>query len=47
MKMYILIRDDIPHVVLTESSLDGMEVAIAFFPMTMYPDSFKYYSLYK
>ena len=35
------------HVVLTESALDGQEVAIAFKPREQWPKSFKYFSLYR
>ena len=35
------------HVVLTESALDGQEVAIAFKPRKEWPKSFKYFSLYR
>lgn len=35
------------HVVLTESALDGQEVAIAFKPRAEWPKAFKFYRLYK
>jgi hypothetical protein len=35
------------HVVLTESALDGQEVAIAFRPREEWPKNFKYFSLYR
>jgi hypothetical protein len=35
------------HVVLSESALDGQEVAIAFRPREEWPKSFKYFSLYR
>ncbi len=35
------------HVVITESALDGAEVAMAFKPRDQWPKSFKFYSLYK
>ena len=35
------------HVILTESSLDGQEVAIAFRPREEWPKMFKYLRLYK
>ena len=35
------------HVVLTESALDGQEVAIAFKPRKDWPKEFKYFSLYR
>ena len=35
------------HVVLTESALDGSEVAIAFRPREEWPKAFKYYRHYK
>jgi peptidyl-tRNA hydrolase len=35
------------HVVLTESALDGAEVAIAFKPREEWPKPFKFYRLYK
>ena len=35
------------HVVLTESSLDGQEVAIAFRPRESWPESFKFFALYR
>jgi hypothetical protein len=35
------------HVVITESALDGLEIAIAFKPREEWPKSFKYYRLYK
>ncbi len=35
------------HVVLTESALDGEEVAIAFKPRSQWPKSFKFYRLYR
>lgn len=35
------------HVVLTESALDGQEVAIAFKPREEWPKPFKFYRLYK
>jgi len=34
------------HVVLTESRLDGQEVAIAFKPREEYPKAFRFYKLY-
>ena len=39
---------DVPdHVVLTESALDGQEVAIAFRPRAEWPKAFKFYPLYR
>jgi peptidyl-tRNA hydrolase len=35
------------HVVLTESALDGHEVAIAFRPREEWPKAFKFYPLYR
>lgn len=35
------------HLVLTESSLEGAEVAIAFRPRDEWPKAFKFYRLYK
>ncbi len=35
------------HTVITESSLDGAEVAIAFCPREEWPKGFKFFSLYK
>ncbi|MBN2561002.1 MAG: hypothetical protein JXQ75_08740 [Phycisphaerae bacterium] len=35
------------HVVLTESALDGREVAIAFKPRAEWPRMFKYFRLYR
>lgn len=35
------------HVVLTESALDGAEVAIAFRPRAEWPKAFKFYRLYR
>jgi len=35
------------HVVLTESALDGQEVAIAFMPRADWPKAFKFYRLYR
>ena len=35
------------HVILTESRLDGAEVAIAFRPRDEWPKAFKFYRLYK
>jgi hypothetical protein len=35
------------HVVLTESALDGQEVAIAFMPRAEYPKAFRFFKLYK
>ena len=35
------------HVVITESALDGEEVAIAFRPREDWPKSFKFFSLYR
>ncbi|MBK6734046.1 MAG: hypothetical protein IPG61_08125 [bacterium] len=35
------------HVILTESALDGREVAIAFKPRNEWPKSFKFYRLYR
>ena len=35
------------HVVLSESALDGQEVAIAFKPREEWPKHFKYFSLYR
>lgn len=35
------------HVVLTESSLDGAEVAIAFKPRDAWPKAFRFYRLYR
>ena len=35
------------HVVITESSLDGQEVALAFLPREDWPKSFKFLKLYK
>jgi hypothetical protein len=39
---------DVPdHVVITESALNGQEVALAFKPRDEYPQAFKYYRLYR
>lgn len=35
------------HVVLTESALEGREVAIAFKPRAEWPKAFKFFKLYK
>jgi peptidyl-tRNA hydrolase len=35
------------HVLMTESALDGQEVAIAFKPREEWPKEFKYFSLYR
>lgn len=35
------------HIVLTESALDGSEVAIAFRPREEWPKTFKFYRLYR
>jgi peptidyl-tRNA hydrolase len=35
------------HVLLTESALEGREVAIAFRPREEWPQAFKFYKLYK
>lgn len=35
------------HVVLTESALDGQEVAIAFKPRAEYPKAFRFFKLYR
>jgi peptidyl-tRNA hydrolase len=35
------------HVVLTESALDGAEVAIAFKPRAEYPKAFRFFKLYR
>ena len=35
------------HVVMTESALDGQEVAIAFKPREEWPKMFQYFSLYR
>ena len=35
------------HVVLTESALDGAEVALAFMPRDEWPKPFKFYRLYR
>lgn len=35
------------HVVITESALDGQEVAIAFRPRTEYPKAFRYLKLFQ
>lgn len=35
------------NVVLTESALDGAEVAVAFRPRTDWPKAFRFYRLYK
>ena len=35
------------HVVLTESALDGQEVAVAFRPRAEWPKSFKFHRLYR
>lgn len=35
------------HVVLTESALDGQEVAIAFKPRAEWPKAFRFYRLYR
>lgn len=35
------------HVVLTESALQGQEVAIAFSPRLEWPKAFRFYKLYK
>ena len=39
-------KDVADHVVITESALDGEEVAIAFKPRAEWPKSFKYFRLY-
>jgi peptidyl-tRNA hydrolase len=38
---------DIRHLVLSESTLPGIETAIVFFPEEELPKQFKYYSLWK
>jgi hypothetical protein len=35
------------HVVITESALDGQEVALAFRPRPVYPKAFRYFELYR
>lgn len=35
------------HVLITESALDGREVALAFKPREEWPKSFRYFKLYK
>jgi hypothetical protein len=35
------------HVLITESKLDGAEVALAFRPRANWPDAFKYFRLYR
>jgi hypothetical protein len=35
------------HVLITESKLDGAEVALAFRPRAIWPDMFKYFRLYR
>lgn len=35
------------HVVITESALQGMEIAIAFKPREEYPKAFKYFRLFR
>ena len=35
------------HVVLTESALDGQEVALAFKPRAEYPKAFRFFKLFK
>ena len=35
------------HVIMTESSLDGMEVALAFKPREEYPKPFRFFRLYR
>lgn len=37
----------VEHVILTESALDGAEVAIAFRPRAEWPKAFKFYRLYR
>lgn len=40
-------KETLDHVVLTESALDGQEVAIAFRPRAEYPKAFRFFKLYK
>jgi hypothetical protein len=40
-------KETADHVVLTESALDGQEVAIAFKPRAEYPKAFRFLKLYR
>ena len=40
-------KEEINHVVLTESALDSREIAIVFSPREEWPKGFKYFSLWK
>lgn len=40
-------KECVDHVVITESALDGSEVALAFKPREEWPKSFRYFRLYK
>jgi hypothetical protein len=40
-------KETADHVVLTESALDGQEVAIAFKPRAEYPKAFRFFRLFK
>ncbi len=40
-------KESADHVVLTESALDGQEVAIAFKPRAEYPKAFRFFRLFK
>ena len=40
-------KETADHVVITESALDGQEVAIAFKPRAEYPKSFRFLKLFK
>ncbi|MBP3960511.1 hypothetical protein J8F10_35245 [Gemmata sp. G18] len=40
-------KEEPEHVVITESALDGQEVAIAFKPRAEYPKVFRFFTLYK
>lgn len=44
---FVRAKDTADHVVITESALDGQEVAIAFKPRADYPKSFRFLKLYK
>ena len=40
-------KEVIDHVIITESALDGKEVAIAFKPRYEWPKAFKFFKLYR
>lgn len=40
-------KETADHVVITESALDGQEVALAFKPRAEYPKAFRFFKLYK